>query len=254
MTNYCPQHGYPLPCDKCGYSGSNTNLFDLTGKIALVTGKSGMLAPVWVETLKNAGCKVYCGEPPELDVTNKGSIDSFWLKHNQFIPDIICNSAAIDNPPTSKATFFGNAKEIIDVNLLGALNICDYFIPKMIVKGGGVIVNIGSIQGWLGADWRNYEGDFEKPFGYNASKWALRGLAKSISVQYGRYNIRCVTPSFSAYDGGKLDPVFLEKFLKNVPMGRAISKKSMQTTLLYCVCCPELSGADWLVDAGYSSW
>ena len=245
------------------------NLFDLTGKIALVTGKSGMLAPVWVETLKNAGCTVYCGEPPELDVTNKESIKKFWddcyfkIKRDynfpfqapkEIIPDIIVNSAAIDNPPTSKATFFGNAKEIIDVNLLGALNICEYFIPKMIKNGGGVIVNIGSIQGWLGADWRNYEGDFEKPFGYNASKWALRGLAKSISIQYGRYNIRCVTPSFSAYDGGKLDPVFLEKFLKNVPMGRPISKKSMQTTLLYCVCCPELSGADWLVDAGYSSW
>jgi NAD(P)-dependent dehydrogenase (short-subunit alcohol dehydrogenase family) len=45
------------------------NLFDLTGKVALITGKSGMLAPVWVETLENAGCKVYCGEPLELGHT-----------------------------------------------------------------------------------------------------------------------------------------------------------------------------------------
>lgn len=237
----------------CEYQCVN-DLFRLDGKVALVTGKSGMLAPVWVEVLENAGTTVYCGEPPELDVTDKESIGKFWASHTGKVPDIIVNSAGIDNPPTSKATFFGNAKQILDVNLLGALNVCEYFIPDMIKNGGGVIVNIGSIQGWLAADHRNYIPPFEKPFGYNASKWALRGLAKSIAVQYGRYNIRCVTPSFSAYDGGKLDSVFLEKFLKNVPMGRPISKKSMQTTLLYCVCCPELNGADWLVDAGYSSW
>jgi len=246
------------------------NLFDLTGKIALVTGKSGMLAPVWVETLKNAGCTVYCGEPPELDVTNKESIKKFWddcyfkIKRDynfpfqapkEIIPDIIVNSAAIDNPPTSKATFFGNAKEIIDVNLLGALNICEYFIPDMIKNGGGVIVNIGSIQGYGGADWANYpDPKFEKPIGYNMSKWAYRGLAKSITTQYGRYGIRCVTPSFSAYDGGKLEPNFLKNFLRRVPLNRAISKTSMQMTLLYAVCCPELTGVDWRVDAGLGAW
>jgi len=227
------------------------NLFDLTGKIALVTGKSGMLAPVWKETLKNAGAKVLCIEPPEWNICSKGQMKRLA---SQYQPDIIVNNAARDNPPTTDITFWGDFEGILDVNLFGVRNICENFIPGMIKRGGGVIVNIGSIQGWLGADYRNYVEPFEKPVAYNLSKWALRGLAKSISVQYGRYNIRCVTPSFSAYDGGKLDPVFLEKFLKNVPMGRAISKKSMQTTLLYCVCCPELSGADWLVDAGYSSW
>ncbi len=229
------------------------NLFDLNGKVALVTGKSGMLAPVWVETLENAGATVYCGEPPELDVTSKYSIEGFWGEKKA--PDIIVNSAAWDSPPTSGATFWGDFDGILKVNLFGVRNICETFIPKMIKDNvKGVIVNIGSIQGFLAADYRNYIPPFEKPVSYNLSKWALRGLAKSIAVQYGRYNIRCVTPSFSAFDGGKLDPVFLKKFLKNVPMGRPISKESMMTTLLYCVCCPELSGADWLVDAGYSSW
>lgn len=227
------------------------NLFSLEDKVALVTGGKGLLAPIWKETLENAGAEVTMFDLPEYDVTSREQLFEFA---KTYTPDIIVNNAAIDNPPTSKATFFGNAKEIIDVNLLGALNVCEVFIPKMIEKGGGVIVNIGSIQGWLAADHRNYVGDFQKPFGYNASKWALRGLAKSITVQYGRYNIRCVTPSFSAYDGGKLDPVFLQKFLKNVPLNRCISKESMQMTLLYSVCCPELAGADWLVDAGYSCW
>lgn len=227
------------------------NLFSLEGKHAFVTGESGLLAPVWKETLENAGCEVEMFGLPDWDVRDKKQIEYF--RDTIDTPDIIINNAARDNPPTSKATFFGECQEILDINLQGAVNVCEVFIPEMIKNGGGVIVNIGSIQGWLAADHRNYI-NFEKPIGYNLSKWALRGLAKSITVQYGRYNIRCVTPSFSAYDGGKLDPVFLGKFLKNVPLGRCISKQSLQTTLLYCICCPELAGADWLIDAGYSSW
>ena len=228
------------------------NLFDLTGKTALVTGKSGMLAPVWVETLENAGCKVYCGEPPELDVTNKESIGKFWDKGYAFAPDIIINSAAIDNPPQSKATFFGNCKEIIDVNLQGAVNICEYFIPKMIESGGGVIVNIGSIQGYRGAVKRNYV-DFEKPIGYNLSKAALLQLSRSITTQYGDKNVRSVTIAFGAYDGGKLDPIFLAKFLRDVPLNRPISKQSVRTALLFACCCPEFAGQSVLIDAGFCS-
>jgi NAD(P)-dependent dehydrogenase (short-subunit alcohol dehydrogenase family) len=228
------------------------NLFDLTGKVALVTGKSGMLAPVWVETLKDAGATVYCGEPPELDVTDKQSIRKFWASYTGKVPDIIINSAAIDNPPSSKATFFGKAKEIIDVNLLGALNVCEYFIPDMIKNGGGVIVNIGSIQGYRGAVKRNYI-DFEKPVGYNVSKAALIQLSRSITTQYGDRNIRSVTIAFGAFDGGKLDPIFMSKFLRDVPLGRTVSKQSVQTALLFACCCPEFAGQDVLVDGGFCS-
>jgi NADP-dependent 3-hydroxy acid dehydrogenase YdfG len=227
------------------------NLFDLTGKKALITGGKGLLAPIWKETLENAGADVMTWDLPDFDVRDR---ELLLRVAERYTPDIIVNNAAWDSPPTSGATFWGDFEGILDVNLFGVRNVCEAFIPKMINNGGGVIVNIGSIQGWLAADFRNYVEPFQKPIAYNISKWALRSFAKSISVQYGKNNIRCVTPSFSAYDGGKLDPVFLSKFIKNVPLGRCISKQSLQTTLLYCICCPELSGADWLVDAGYSSW
>jgi len=227
------------------------SLFDLTGKNALITGKLGLLAPIWKEILENAGCDVTTYGLPEDDVLDKPKLR--YLA-DIYTPDIIVNNAGMDNPPTTKATFFGNCQRILEVNLMGAVNVCEAFIPSMIRNGGGVIVNIGSIQGYGGADYRNYEGDFEKPVGYNLSKWALRGLAKSIAVQYGRYGIRAVTPSFGPYGGGDLPQTFRAKFLHNVPLNRTVSRESLQMTLLYAVCCPELSGQDWRVDGGLGSW
>jgi len=232
--------------------GFGMNLFDLNGLKAIVTGgNNGLLGPIWTETLRDAGIKVFSYDLPEYDVRN---VDIDKIPHRFIFPDIIVNNAAIDNPPDSKAVFFGNFNEIMKVNIGGAINMCKTFIPQMIKSGGGVIINIGSIQGNIGADWRNYEGDFEKPIGYNCSKISLIQLSRSIATQYGRYNIRSVTISFGPYNGGKLSQSFLDKFLKNVPLNRTISKKSLQMTLLYAICCPELTGTQILVDGGYTAW
>lgn len=241
------------------------NLFDLTGKTAVVTGgRNGNLGPIWCEALHEHGANVVVLDKPEYSVANKADVLRF-KKDIEITPDIIVNNAAIDNPPGSDATMFGNFDEIMRVNIGGAVNMVEAFISDMVndsiartrleVKNpAGVIVNIGSIQGYGGADHRNYEGSFQKPFGYNASKWALRGLAKSITTQYGRYGIRSVTISFGPYDGGKLSKQFLDKFLHNVPLNRTISKESLQMTLLYACCCPELAGVDWRVDGGLGAW
>lgn len=231
-----------------------SDLFSLKGKRAIVTGgANGLLGPIWSETLINAGAWVFPLDLPEFDVTKIENLGNKMEEIDRPI-SILVNNAAIDNPPDSKASFFGNFNRILEVNIGGAVRMCQQVIPGMIKNGGGVIINIGSIQGYGGADWRNYEGDFEKPFGYNASKWALRGLAKSITTQYGRYGIRSVTISFGPYGGGKLSDSFLSKFLHNVPLGQTISKESLQRTLLYACCCEELAGEDWRIDAGLGSW
>jgi len=109
------------------------NLFDLTGKSCLVTGGKGLLAPIWKETLEDAGAKVFMYDLPEYDVTD---IDTLKELAKVCTFNIIVNNAALDNPPHSKATFFGNCKEILDVNLQGAVNVCEAFIPKMLENGG----------------------------------------------------------------------------------------------------------------------
>ena len=223
--------------------------------IAVVTGSGGNLGPIWCEKLMSMGFEVFKIDLPEYDVTDDSSLQKIRKDCLEYygIPDVIVNNAAIDNPPGSTATFFGNFKKIVDVNLVGAVNVTELFMPYMIERQKGLIINIGSIQGNVGADYRNYEANFAKPVGYNCSKAALVQLSRSIGVQYGRFNIRSVTLSFAAYDGGKLTEQFLGKFLKNVPLGRTISRESLESALEFAIKCPELTGQQVLVDAGYTA-
>lgn len=228
------------------------NLFDLTKKLAIVTGgTNGNLGPIWCDALFNAGACVLSYDLPNYNVTNSQDIARWKKGLNGTIPDILVLNSAIDNPPGSDATLFGKFEEIMAVNLGGAINMCRAFIPDMIKNGGGVIINIGSIQGSRGAVKRNYEGSFEKPVGYSCSKAALVQLSRSITTQYGDKNIRSVTIGFGPVDTPKLDAAFMSRFLRDVPLGRPISKQSLQTTLLFACCCPELAGQLIMVDGGF---
>ena len=145
-------------------------------------------------------------------------------------------------------------EEILRVNVESHVRIIEYYLPQMIEKQYGVIVFIGSIMGHVGANWKNYTPPFEKPVGYNVSKGALLILAKCLTVQYGRYGIRAVCPSFGPYISGKLPEEFLNKIVEAIPMGRTLSIRDLKQTLLYACSCDSLAGANWLVDGGYTIW
>jgi len=220
----------------------------------LVTGTSGRIGPIWVDTLEDHGARVWGIDKDTCDVTNQSDINKyvFLMERNGFRPNVLINNAAIDNPPGSDATFWGNLDDIIAVNLIGAARMSAAVIPLMIERGGGVIINIGSIMGNIGADYRNYPEGFEKPISYNLSKAALVQMSRSITTQYGRYNIRGVTLAFGPVDIG-LPESFLCKFLKNVPLGRPISIQSLQSAIVFAITCPELAGQQVLIDGGYTS-
>jgi len=230
------------------------SLFDLTGKKALLLGYNGNFGPIFAETLRTAYASVIMFGMPECDFSDRRLADLI-LKDisDYFIPDIIVCNAAIDIPPSkTDARFFTEFDKILQVNLKFYAQIAEVLIPLM--KNGGVFVFIGSIQGYIGADWRNYENGFEKPVGYNVSKAALKQLARSITVQYGRQGIRAVCPGFGPYLGEKLTGPFAEKIKNQIPTGKGVTKEDLQRTLLYACCCDGLAGEDWLVDGGYTKW
>jgi len=221
-------------------------------KVAVVTGASGNLGPVWCDELAKMGYKVF-----KIDLPNGNVADELQMKRaakvcvaQLGIPQVIVNNAAIDPKPSEGGGKFWNYQRIIDVNLTGALNVCKEFMPLM---DGGVVINIGSIMGNMGADWRNYPEGFDKAVGYNVSKAALVQLSRSIATQYGRKGIRSVTISFGPFDKGLPDD-FKERFLRNVPLGRTISEDSFRKTLRYAVECQELNGQQIIVDGGLLAW
>jgi NAD(P)-dependent dehydrogenase (short-subunit alcohol dehydrogenase family) len=222
---------------------------------AVVTGGSGRVGPMWIDELEKMGYRVFNFDLPTWDITKLDDISMFKanIMHNGYAPSVLVNNAAIDNPPGTDATFFGNIDKILDVNLIGLANITKAFIPVMAKRDGGVIVNIGSIMGETAADYRRYEGSFEKPVAYNLSKAALIQFSRSIAVQYGRYNIRAVTLAFGPLDKG-IPENFKKKFVADVPLQRLISEKSWRAALRFVVECPELSGTRIMVDGGYCAW
>jgi NAD(P)-dependent dehydrogenase (short-subunit alcohol dehydrogenase family) len=233
------------------------SLFDLVGKKALIIGGDGNLGPIWKETLQEAGATVYTIGLPQFDFTVYEDLEAACAAVKSAIetPDIIVCNAAIDTPPTKKeARFFTNFIPTLQVNLIAHALILKRLLPAMVSRGSGTVVLIGSIQGYVGADWRNYSGGFEKPVAYNVSKAALQQLARSITVQYGRYGIRAVCPGFGPVLSDKLPEDFCEKIREKIPTRRTVSKRSLQQTLLYACCCEELAGEDWLVDGGFTKW
>ena len=220
-----------------------------------MTGTLGQLGPVWVKTLKSLGYAVEGLDLPSCDISRKEDVEA---RKNEIVlcdgtPQALVLNAAVDNPPGSDASFHGNIKTIIDVNLIGSCNVVEAFLPAMIKNGGGTIIAIGSIMGFIGADYRNYAEGWEKPVGYNLSKAALMQYMRSLTTQYGKDGIRACCIAFGAYDGGKLNKEFLSKFLRNVPLGRPISKESCKAALRFAVECPEFAGQTVLIDGGYTA-
>ena len=87
-------------------------------------------------------------------------------------PDILVNNAGVavagrlDHVPTE------SWETLMQLNLLAPMRLCDRFLPAMIERGSGHIVNISSIAGWIGSQGLS---------SYCASKFGLRGFGESLA-------------------------------------------------------------------------
>jgi NAD(P)-dependent dehydrogenase (short-subunit alcohol dehydrogenase family) len=90
----------------------------------------------------------------------------------------------------------------LTVNITGMFHFCQLVIPKMIERGGGVIINNSSIAG-LGAG--------ELMCGYHTSKFAVVGFTKAIAAEFGQFGIRCnaVCPGMVDTDLGATEYEFI---------------------------------------------
>lgn len=123
------------------------------------------------------------GEPhlvEVVDVADDAAV-ARWAAHvleNYGPPDLLVNNAAVIHP---NAPLWEIAREdfnaVIDVNIKGVANVLRHFLPAMVERRRGVVVNISS--GW---------GRSTSPevSGYCASKWAIEGLTQSLAQELPR--------------------------------------------------------------------
>jgi NAD(P)-dependent dehydrogenase (short-subunit alcohol dehydrogenase family) len=118
----------------------------------------------------------------------------------------------------------------LSVNVTGMFHFCQLVIPKMIDRGGGVIVNTSSTAG-LGAG--------ELMCGYHTSKFAVVGFTKAIAAEFGQFGIRCnaVCPGMVDTDLGEAEYEFISQ-MEGITVAEA-RKRAAERIALRRQCSPD---------------
>ena len=132
--------------------------------------------------------------------------------------DILVNNAGITQPLKIMDISHENYDAVMDVNLLGTLNMSQSVIPHMRERKMGKLINMSSVSAQRGG------GIFGGPH-YSAAKAGILGLTKAMARELAPDGIRsnAICPGFIATDitAGKLTAEMMNMILEGIPMGRA---------------------------------
>jgi NAD(P)-dependent dehydrogenase (short-subunit alcohol dehydrogenase family) len=258
-------------------------LFDLSGRVALVTGGAGNLGGVFARVLAGAGAQVALLDVDgaaldrrvrELeDAGAKGvtalacdlgdakaiaaAFDEIGKRARGL--DILVNNAGGKSPnfmSDLESLPLEDWDQVLRVNLTAPFLCVKAAVPLMRATGRGSIVNIASIYGVVGPDPRLYEGSaIQTPPVYSASKGGVIALTRYASIYHAKDGIRCnaITPGgvFAGHDAG-----FVERYSARVPLGRMARADELGGALLYLAsdASSYVTGHNLVVDGGWTAW
>ena len=249
-------------------------LFDLSGRVAVVTGGMGQLGAEYVRGLGERGMKVavfdIAADEP-VDVTDRGSIEAGLerVTREWGVPHLLVNNAALDSPPDAPAEEVGpfetypeaSFDQVMDVNVKGTFLCCQVVGAAMAQEGRGSIVNISSVYGLLSPvqdvyEFRRREGDqFVKPVAYSVSKSAILNLTRYLATYWAKSGVRVNTLTLSGVWNDQ-PAEFLEAYGARVPMGRMLEAGEALGALVFLAADASsyVTGANMIVDGGWSAW
>jgi len=141
--------------------------------------------------------------------------------------DIVVNNAGITRDGLLMRMSEENWDDVINTNLKSVFNVVKAVQRQMLKQRHGSIINMGSVVGKEGNAGQS---------NYAASKAGIIGFSKSIAQELGSRNIRCnvIAPGFIATEmTAALDPEFVEKWIKDIPLGRAGSTEDVANMALF---------------------
>ena len=267
--------------------------FDLSDRVAIVTGGAGLLGKSYARTLAAVGAHVVIadidGEEAEklaktvteasgvvslgieIDVSQPESVTAMVdavLKRFERI-DVLVNNAALDpkfDPQHAGEHIsrfeefpFTAWQEALAVNVTGMFLCAQAVAPTMVEAGRGVIVNISSTYGVVGPDQRLYQREGQsphyKPVSYTVSKAAALGLTRYLATYFAETGIRvnALTPGGVYADH---DEEFVRRYSAKTVLGRMAEADEMASALLFLVsdASSYMTGANLVVDGGWTAW
>jgi len=215
-------------------------MFDLTGKVAVVTGGGTGLGEAIAKALAEAGASlVLCGRRQEplqrvaagirssggmaiavaTDVTQKNDVEDMVSRALQEFGkiDILVNNAGINIVKPFLELAEDDWDAVLDTNLRGCFHCCQAVGKRMVERKSGSIINMVSVFGLRG---------FMNLAPYVASKGAIVQLTKALAIEWARFNIRvnAIAPSYIETEMTKRDIESDERVLQynlsKIPMRR----------------------------------
>ena len=243
--------------------------FDLTGKIAVVTGGNGGIGLGMARGLAAAGAKVVVagrnaqksaaaakeigGVAIAVDVKSEASLKALIgetaKRHGRL--DILVNNAGINIRKQPQEYTLAEYHEVMNTNLTSAFNASQLAYPEMKKAGGGKIINIGSMMSIFGAS-------FTTP--YATSKGGIVQMSRAMACAWAKDNIQvnCVLPGWIDTDltrGARRDVAGLhDRVLARTPAGRWGDPADFAGIAVFLASSASdfLTGTAIPVDGGYS--
>ncbi len=251
--------------------------FDVTDRVAVVTGGARGIGRAIAEVLVQAGARVAVADRDvdaavattrdlnairadaaiavEMDVTSKASIAAAAAKIARALGavDILVNNAGIvKNAPAVEVTE-EDWRSVLDVNLNGVFYCSQIFGSAMVAAQKGAIVNIASICGSVPVH-------PQPQAAYNASKAGVNLLTKSLAVEWVKSGVRvnAVAPGYVSTEltlAGRSNPDWFPVWLASTPMGRLAEPVEIARAVLFLAsdAASYITGTTLMVDGGYTA-
>jgi NAD(P)-dependent dehydrogenase (short-subunit alcohol dehydrogenase family) len=252
-----------------------SSLFDLTGKVALVSGASRGIGAAIAKLLAEQGAHIIVSSRRQADceavvaaivadggsatalachIGELGQIEALFanIRQQHGRLDVLVNNAAA-NPyfgsilKTDPAAF----QKTVDVNIRGYFFMSTHGAELMIENGGGSIINVASVNGVSPAKFQGI---------YSITKAAVISMTKAFAAECAEAGVRCnaLLPGLTDTKFASVlvnTPAILEHALAHIPMRRVAKPSEMAGAVLYLASAASsyTTGAILNVDGGYLS-
>jgi NAD(P)-dependent dehydrogenase (short-subunit alcohol dehydrogenase family) len=192
-------------------------MFDLKNKTALVTGGASGIGAAIATLFSEAGAEVWivdCDEGGGAAMAKKIGVNFLPLdvaseaqcaKVAQTVgtPDVLANIAGVGHVGTLLNTTAADVERLFAVNVRGVFNCCKVFVPAMLERKSGSVINMASIAGIIAVRER---------LAYTTTKFAVVGLTKALALDHSSTGVRfnCICP-------GRVETQFVMARLKEYP-------------------------------------
>jgi NAD(P)-dependent dehydrogenase (short-subunit alcohol dehydrogenase family) len=245
-----------------GIGGAISSILACDGADVVIAGRDADALREHQSTLASSFPEVGVLET-RCDVTNDAEVEDLMASavENFGGLDILVNAAGVTGPIETPAQNVdpGEFLSVLQTNVLGTFLPCRAAIPRLIERGGGGrIVNIAGTAGLRG---------YRNRCGYSSSKWAVRGLTRSLALELGPHDITVNTICPNVMNGDRMRTIVREKarktgraesevyedFARQTALGRFVDDTDVAYALRYLVSAGarNVTGHDIPVDAGW---